>query len=104
MAIENVPNNQDVDIEITEDIQPEEVLENLGIEVELPEEMNIQGDMTSSFEITPEGMVNPIGEEMNMVMMLTHNLTFIITIKTYRRKFTNYNACPLTRKGILTSI
>jgi hypothetical protein len=30
--------------------------------------MNIQGDMTSSFEITPEGMVNPIGEEMNMVM------------------------------------
>ena len=68
MAIENVPNNQDVDVEITEDIQPEEVLENLGIEVELPEEMNIQGDMTSSFEITPEGMVNPIGEEMNMVM------------------------------------
>ena len=68
MAIENNAQNSEIELEITEDTQPEEILEELGVEVELPEEMNIQGDMTSSFEIAPDGTINTVGEEMSMVM------------------------------------
>ena len=68
MAIENNAQNSEIELEITEDTQPEEILEELGVEVELPEEMNIQGDMTTSFEIAPDGTINTMGEEMSMVM------------------------------------
>ena len=67
MAIENKPSGE-IDLEIVEDLPEDAPQQDLGMEVELPEEMNIQGDLTSTFEITPEGQVNPIGEEMSMVM------------------------------------
>ena len=37
MAIENNAQNSEIELEITEDTQPEEILEELGVEVELPE-------------------------------------------------------------------
>ena len=43
-------------------------VEEQGISVELPEEMNIQGDLTTAFEINPDGSVNPVMEEMSMLM------------------------------------
>ena len=51
MAIENKPSGE-IDLEIIEDLPEDAPQPDLGMEVELPEEMNIQGDLTSSFPVT----------------------------------------------------
>ena len=45
---------------------PEELQESL--EVELPEDMNIQGEMTSAFEVDPRGNLVPLFEEEEVVV------------------------------------
>jgi len=66
MAIEkdqtNIDQNGAIDIEIMDMLQGQAPQENMGMEVQLPEEMNIQGDMTSAFEIGPDGNVIPMFE------------------------------------------
>jgi len=66
MAIEKEPINIDqdgaIDIEIMDMLQGQAPQEDMGMEVQLPEEMNIQGDMTSAFEIGPDGNVIPMFE------------------------------------------
>jgi hypothetical protein len=64
MAIEkdllNIDRDGTIDIEIPETMaQPAA----MGVEVQLPEEMNIQGDLTSAFEIDQEGNVVPMFEQ-----------------------------------------
>ena len=64
MAIEkdllNIDTDGTIDIELPETMaQPAA----MGMEVQLPEEMNIQGDLTSAFEIDPEGNVVPMFEK-----------------------------------------
>jgi len=67
MAIEKPPLNmsQDsgIDIEIMDMLQGQAPEESMGMEVQLPEEMNIQGDMTSAFEIGADGNVIPMFEQ-----------------------------------------
>ena len=71
MAIEKEPSNIDqdgsIDIEILDALagQPQDPM---GMEVQLPEEMNIQGDMTSAFEIGPDGNVIPMFEQESITM------------------------------------
>jgi len=66
MAIEkdqtNIDQNGAIDIEIMDMLQGQAPQEDMGMEVQLPEEMNIQGDMTSAFEIGPDGNVIPMFE------------------------------------------
>ncbi len=66
MAIEkdqlNTDQNGAIDIEIMDMLQGQAPQEPMGMEVQLPEEMNIQGDMTSAFEIGPDGNVIPMFE------------------------------------------
>ena len=45
---------------------PEELQESL--EVELPEDMNIQGEMTSAFEVDPRGNLVPLFEEEEVIV------------------------------------
>jgi hypothetical protein len=44
---------------------PEEVQQTL--EVELPEDLNVQGEMTSAFEVDPMGNVVPLFEQEEMI-------------------------------------
>lgn len=66
MAIEkdqiNIDQDGTIDIEIMDMLQGQAPQEPMGMEVQLPEEMNIQGDMTSAFEIGPDGNVVPMFE------------------------------------------
>lgn len=52
-----------IDIEIMDMLQGQAPEESMGMEVQLPEEMNIQGDMTSAFEIGADGNVIPMFEQ-----------------------------------------
>ena len=65
MAIEkdqtNIDQNGAIDIELWTCYKVKHP-KNMGMEVQLPEEMNIQGDMTSAFEIGPDGNVIPMFE------------------------------------------
>ena len=67
MAIEKPPLNTDqdagIDIEIMDMLQGQMPEEPMATEVQLPEEMNIQGDMTSAFEIGVDGNVIPMFDE-----------------------------------------
>ena len=67
MAIERPPlnSNQDasIDIEIMDMLQGQAPQQEMSTEVQLPEEMSIQGDMTSAFEIDPDGNVIPMFEQ-----------------------------------------
>jgi len=67
MAIEKPPLNIDqdagIDIEIMDMLQGQMPEEPMATEVQLPEEMNIQGDMTSAFEIGVDGNVIPMFDE-----------------------------------------
>ena len=72
MAIEKEPLNIDqdgsIDIEIMDMLQGQSPQEPMDMEVQLPEEMNIQGDMTSAFEIGADGNVIPMFEEESVTM------------------------------------
>ena len=48
---------------------PEELLDQVQetLEVELPEEMNIQGEQTTAFEVDPSGNLVPLFEEEEIV-------------------------------------
>ena len=67
MAIEKPPLNIDqegaIDIEIMDMLQGQMPEEPMATEVQLPEEMDIQGDMTSAFEIGVDGNVIPMFDE-----------------------------------------
>ena len=68
MAIEKTPLNIDqdgsIDIEIMEQLAAEPMMAPQPTEVMLPEEMDIQGEMMSSFELDGQGNVSPLfGEE-----------------------------------------
>ena len=68
MAIEKTPLNIDqdgsIDIEIMEQLAAEPMMAPQPTEVMLPEEMDIQGEMMSSFELDGQGNVTPLfGEE-----------------------------------------
>ena len=71
MAIEkdqtNIDQNGAIDIEIMDMLQGQAPQEDMGMEVQLPEEMNIQGDMTSAFEIGPDGNVIPMFESESVI-------------------------------------
>lgn len=68
MAIEKTPLNIDqdgsIDIEIMEQLAAEPMMAPQPTEVMLPEEMDIQGEMMSSFKLDGQGNVSPLfGEE-----------------------------------------
>ena len=68
MAIDKSPLNMDqdgsIDIEIMQQLAADPSMQGLPTEVQLPEEMDIQGDMMSSFELDGEGNVTPLfGQE-----------------------------------------
>jgi hypothetical protein len=64
MAIERTPLNIDqdasIDIEIMDMLQGQVPQEPMSTEVQLPEEMNIQGEMMSSFQLGPDGEMMPM--------------------------------------------
>tara|TARA_R100001369_G_scaffold59565_1_gene86412 strand:- start:3837 stop:6275 length:2439 start_codon:yes stop_codon:yes gene_type:complete len=67
MAIEKLPLNVDqegnIDIEIMEQLAAEPMMEGAPTEVMLPEEMDIQGEMMSSFELDNEGNVSQLFDD-----------------------------------------
>tara|TARA_R110000803_G_scaffold189067_1_gene251521 strand:- start:1653 stop:4094 length:2442 start_codon:yes stop_codon:yes gene_type:complete len=83
MAIERTPLNIDqdasIDIEIMDMLQGQVPQEPMSTEVQLPEEMNIQGEMMSSFQLGPDGEMMPM-ENSEEVTVTDHQANLAETI------------------------